>query len=211
MREDGNTDEPVSLSNRTEKKLWSDFKSGNKDAFAFIYTTYFHILFRYGKKIKNDEDLIQDCIQEVFIELLKKRENLSETDSIKYYLFKSLRRKISNTLIKQTKGTTTNYGFVNGWTEDYWHEIELPFEVTLINDQVEKEQREEILRALDLLTKSQRKAVYLKFFDNLSYAEIATEMSVRIDSVYNLISKASFFLKSNIKKIYTVVFLFLMN
>jgi DNA-directed RNA polymerase specialized sigma24 family protein len=40
------------------------------------------------------------------------------------------------------------------------------------------------------LTKSQLEIIRLKFFDNLSYAEIATKTSLSIRTIYNLIYEA---------------------
>ena len=60
----------------------------------------------------------------------------------------------------------------------------------LIEDQTELEQRYIVDRALNSLTKREREAIYLKFYGNMSYKEVAEVMAIRVDSIYNLISKS---------------------
>jgi len=78
--------------------LWKSFKSGSESAFIFIYEHNFEMLYSYGRRLTNNEDVIKDAIQDLFIELRKNRENLGDTDSIKFYLFKCLKRRINKEL-----------------------------------------------------------------------------------------------------------------
>jgi len=60
----------------------------------------------------------------------------------------------------------------------------------MIEDQIQLEQNHIVSKALRVLTKRQHEAVYLKFYCDLSYKEVAAMMSISVDSIYNLISKA---------------------
>jgi RNA polymerase sigma factor (sigma-70 family) len=60
----------------------------------------------------------------------------------------------------------------------------------MIEDQIQLEQNHLVNKALHVLTKRQQEAIYLKFYCNLSYKEVAATMSIGVDSIYNLISKA---------------------
>jgi len=77
-----------------DSRIWDEFRSGNESSFIYIYQNYFDKLYNYGLRITKDEDLVKDAIQDLFIELRKKRSHLGKTDSIKFYLFKCLKRKI---------------------------------------------------------------------------------------------------------------------
>jgi RNA polymerase sigma-70 factor (ECF subfamily) len=193
-----------SANNTSDELLWQAFKNGDKAAYAFIYTHYFHILFKYGKKITADESLVQDSIQDLFIELLKRRQHLSDTDSIKFYLFKSLRRKLNHALLKQDNNHRKTEPLPDEWNEEYDSELIYSYEDEIIIEQVYNDRKKEVLKALELLTKSQKKAIELKFYHNLSYPEVAEAMSIHVDSVYNLISKATALLKKNVKKVYVI-------
>src|SRR5690606_25375345 len=60
----------------------------------YIYERYFDPLFVYGNQFTKNEDLVKDAIQDLFIALRKSRRRLGRTDSIKFYLYKSLKRLI---------------------------------------------------------------------------------------------------------------------
>ena len=72
------------------------------------------------------------------------------------------------------------------WTPIELHELEALIEKG--EDQVE--QSEKIRRCLVALTKRQREAIFLRFYNDLSYSDIASIMELQVDSVYNIISKA---------------------
>ena len=81
--------------------LWNDFIKGDENAFRLIYLQYVQSLFKYGCNFTRDEALVKDCIHDVFIDLSKYRSDLSSTNNIKLYLFKSLKRKIIRSLGKE--------------------------------------------------------------------------------------------------------------
>ena len=77
-----------------QNTLWIRFKNGNDQALSLIFDLYVNKLFSYGLKLYKDEQLVKDCIQEVFISLIDKRESLLISDKTHLYLFKSLRNKL---------------------------------------------------------------------------------------------------------------------
>src|SRR5438477_8459552 len=81
-----------------EFSIWNDFRSGDPSAYSLIYRKYFFALYSYGKKFSSDKELIEDCIQDLFIKIWNNRDNLNDTTSIKYYLFISLKRKLVDAL-----------------------------------------------------------------------------------------------------------------
>ncbi|GAB3953467.1 sigma-70 family RNA polymerase sigma factor [Spirosoma harenae] len=184
-----------------EAILWKTFKEGSEAAFEAIYTRYFKILYNYASKFTPDKNLVQDCIHDLFIELWEKRENLSDTTSIKYYLFKAMRYTLLDQL-KAKPWLVENDPISGGF------DFVPPYETHLIAEQLSDEQTERILKALNTLTQRQKEAIFLKFYNNLSYDEIASIMSMNIDSSYNLISKALSVLRKNITPI-SLVLLFI--
>src|SRR6056297_2450614 len=85
-----------------DKKIWNDFRKGEDYALSRIYFSHVQILFRYGKKFTQDDELIRDTIQDLFFDLIRTRNNLGETDNICYYLMTSFRRKLARTMKKKT-------------------------------------------------------------------------------------------------------------
>jgi len=80
--------------------LWKEFIHGNEDAFRLIYQGHVQTLFKYGYNFTHDEALIKDCIQDIFVDLMKYRSTIGSSDNIRLYLFKSLKRKIIRSLHK---------------------------------------------------------------------------------------------------------------
>lgn len=187
------------MNKKSESEIWRDFQQGDEEAYACIYQTYFFVLFNYGMKTIRDKEVVKDCIQNLFVHLWCNRQNLSPLNHIKPYLFKALRRD----LIRVTRHDS-KFKHQESWQQDHF-EIVLSPEFTLIADQMEKEQKENLIRVLNGLTKRQREVVFLKFYDNLSYQEIASVMSISVDAVYNLMSQALGFLKTNVVSVTSLI------
>ncbi|MDO1449353.1 sigma-70 family RNA polymerase sigma factor [Rhodocytophaga aerolata] len=175
-------------------KLWQAFKKHDKHAFRLLYEKYAKVLYNYGRHISGDDNLTKDCLQDLFTELWNSRQRLSDIDSVKHYLFKAFRRKILEAIKQQRKFA---------WTADEHipvdFEIELSLESQLISSQMKAEQQEKIQQALNQLTKRQKEVIFLKFYQNLSYTDIASTLSLTVNAVYNLISKAFHVLKEALK------------
>ncbi len=176
-----------------ERLIWSSFRGGNRKALDYIFEKHIRLLFAYGSKITKDQALVEDSIQDVFVELWRKREILSDTDNIKLYLLKSLRRKIVRTLSVQNRLHVVVLD-----ESAYDDELEFSVEFHLIQEQTSLEQRQQLKTALTQLSKRQREAIYLKFYEHLTYEEISEMMSLSIKSTYKLIGKAIDSLRSYI-------------
>ena len=167
-----------------ESILWNNFKSGDHSAFSKIFHHYYTFLYNYGLKLTADEDVTKDCIQELFISLWNNRENLGDAHSIKFYLLKSLRRKV----IRVLKFKKKNFEYkIN---ENYEFEVVFSIENVIINNQAQKEQQEYFFNLLNELPKRQKEAIYLRYYQNLSYEEISEIMDVNYQSVRNFVHKA---------------------
>src|SRR5690606_23531030 len=75
---------PKTYRSLEDVQLWNAFRAGDEQAFIFIYEDNFDRLYTYGLRIAGDECLVEDAIQEVFIDLKNNRSRINETDSIKF-------------------------------------------------------------------------------------------------------------------------------
>ncbi|HEX6225427.1 MAG TPA: sigma-70 family RNA polymerase sigma factor, partial [Chryseolinea sp.] len=168
-----------------EGTLWLNFKKGNDLAFSILYNKYVHRLYSYGMHTCRDKDLVLDCLQELFTLLWDRREKLSEVTCVNYYLFKSFRRLLMNRL-------TVGRKFLISLSdkENQAFDFAPSREDALIEEEWEVERNKKLRNSLHALTKRQREAIFLKFFNQLSYHEVAAIMDLHVDSVYNLISKS---------------------
>lgn len=163
-----------------EGALWNAFKSGNETALVSIFDRYVKVLYNYGIKIYQDRESVEDTVQELFIELWKNRKNLSDTDSIKFYLFKALRFKLQRVRKSRISRDLLSLSQVDDG-------VAPSHEFFVIAEQTMYEQRQRLLKMLDSLTPRQREAIFLRYFEEMSYERIAEIMEMNKQSVYNLI------------------------
>jgi RNA polymerase sigma factor (sigma-70 family) len=177
-----------------DETIWCTFKSGDKNAFGILYHRYFKILYQYGIRIAEDQDLVKDCIHDLFVEIWKSKENLSQPNSVKGYLLSAIQRKIIRQL-NRFRSRQQEMSMMLLPTMVSCHEE------NLIEHQTGLEQQYSVTKAMKALTKRQKEAITLKFYSNLCYKEIATIMCISVDSAYNLISKAVDVLQSELTKL----------
>lgn len=178
-----------------EAILWENFKKGNELAFSILYRRYVQRLFNYGMHTCKDKELVLDSLQELFTKLWERRETVSSVGSVNFYLFKSFRRLLIAKIVA-TKKFSVPFP-VNGAA---YFEFTPSIEQSLIEDESRAQQSDRLKNSIKSLSKRQREAVFLKFFNDLSYHEVASIMELRVDSVYNLISKAIDVLRRKLKR-----------
>jgi RNA polymerase sigma factor (sigma-70 family) len=180
-----------------ERAVWAEFRNSNRKALDYIFEKYVRLLYIYGGKISKDQGLVEDCIQDLFTELWNKRSVLGETDNIKFYLFKSLRRKIVRRLSVDQRLLGDQLK-----EKEQIRDVEFPIEFNIIQEQISNEREVMMKKALASLTERQREAIYLKFYEKLPYQQIAGVMDIDLKSAYNIVSKAIDSLRKAVHNIY---------
>lgn len=171
--------------NDEEYRLWLRFKDGDTEAFAQIYESYVGVLYNYGYHMVADAALIKDAIQELFANLWHTRANLSATTSIKYYLFRSLRRQITRLREKEQR-----YEALHDSDQSSFIPFTFSTETILIEREMAEEQIRHLQSALLNLPSRQSEAIRLRFFDGFELEEVANIMQMNEQSVRNLIQRS---------------------
>ncbi|QHT65197.1 sigma-70 family RNA polymerase sigma factor [Rhodocytophaga rosea] len=180
------------FSSFNDTDLWNQFRNGSEEAYSFIYEKYVPVLYSYGYRVYPNEEIVKDCLQDLFVTLWLSRKNLGPTDSIKYYLFRSLRREIAQKV-------NADLNFTNEFANPVFKNTEASFENRLMELEEHHIRCKELDVALTYLSDRQREAIYLRFYQNIDFAEIATIMGITPRAVYKLIYRAVDILK----KMYT--------
>lgn len=184
------------LSQFDDLSLWSLFKKGHEGAFKQIYDKYFSELYNYGLLFYKNKELIEDSIQDLFIDLRNSGENLSDTDNIKFYLFKSLKWKLGFLAKKSDRFSLmkSQYSF------SFYLDFEVSHETILINQQLNSEVKRILSEEINLLPRRQKEAIYYFYFEDFSYQELTKIMKLgSVKASRNLIYKAIASLKSSEK------------
>ncbi|MFD1818638.1 RNA polymerase sigma factor, sigma-70 family [Pseudarcicella hirudinis] len=167
-------------------QLWEQLKNGSELALGKLIRKYFNLLQNYGFKFIKDEDFIKDCVQEVFIEIWNRRDNISIPESVKAYLLSSVRKKVLRESFRQK---IVRDEFATD-IENSLNFIEFSPEWTIIEQESLSEMTQKVSELLNQLPKRQREVIYLRFYQNLERDEIAQIMELNPQSVSNHLQAA---------------------
>ncbi len=167
------------------ENTWNRFRDGDKEAFALLYNRYVESLYQYAGKLSQDEELVKDAIQEVFIDLYNSREKIkSSPENLKYYLFLAVKR---NLIKKLSRNRRFDVGRIS---DKLLFEPHYNIETRLIEQERQSELNLRIAEVLDQLSDKQKETIYLRFNESLEYAEIARIMGITVESVRKQVYRA---------------------
>jgi len=169
---------------------WKEFKSGDEKAFETIFLHFHKELFQYGYKIVPNRSLVDDCIQELFLELWQSKERVALPLSVKSYLFRALRYKMIRALKKESRFASLD--------DILSTSMEFSYESTLGQKEAELEIQQKLQQHIKLLSPRQQEALYLRYYAKLNYQEISKIMGISSQAATNLVFKSIKQLKENL-------------
>ncbi|MCF2503275.1 sigma-70 family RNA polymerase sigma factor [Dyadobacter sp. CY107] len=181
------------IGEKTDQQLWQRIREGDEQAFTIIFEKYHRTLYNYGSKLSPNSAIVEDAVQDVFIDVWRLRNNLTDKiTSVKFYLYRALRRRIH---LAQDKFPVTEEITLLA-------EQETPAnggnsETLLIDVESASLRVRQIQNLLAQLPERQVEALTLRYFDDFSIEEIAGIMGVSEKSVRNFIYKALTSLRLN--------------
>jgi len=168
-----------------DRTYWEQMRLGDKQALFELYNSmYFHLI-RFGLKINADDELVKDCVNQVFLNLWDKRARLVPVDNVKSYLMTSLKRCMLDQLAYLDKMSVAVTNMTAGAAQN-----ELSYEEIIIQLQDNDEMRNKLRLAIAKLTPRQMELIQLRFFEGLSYEQIAEKTSQTVKTAYNTIYDA---------------------
>jgi RNA polymerase sigma factor (sigma-70 family) len=166
----------------TEAEWLQRLQHHDELALAAIIRKYYASLYNYAARFTQNEALVKDCIQEVFISLWQRRETAASILSPKYYLLRAVKNKVLKSLHRHEFKTSPLQHY-----EEYEFFQEYSIEKLIIEKQMSDEQAALLRKALSQLSKRQHELIYLKFYQHLDHGQIAELMNISRQSVYNLL------------------------
>lgn len=165
-----------------EVAIWDQFRSGDQKAFTELYQHFVQPLYSYSMGVTSDKELIKDCLHDLFVELWRNHATIGPTTSVKFYLMASIKRKLVRHLVTQMKNHVHHTNYMLDFSEaDYSQES------ILIKYEDEIRTNKQLANCLNMLSKRQREAISLRFFQNMDTDQISDSMKINPQSVYNLI------------------------
>jgi len=174
---------------------WNTIKDGNIKEFEKIFKKYYNSLCNFALKLVEDPDLAEEIVQNFFVNLWLKRNEI-EINNFKKYIFKSVYNnclqvkkfyKVRENYYKnETKKNAvfTNNMYDNEFEKKYYeHEINVK-----INELIDK------------MPEKRKKIFMMSKFEGLKYEEIANILSISVKTVESNISKALKTLRKGLAK-----------
>lgn len=159
------------------QKIWQNFIDGDDGALSSLYFEFFDMLLNFGVKYSADRFLVEDCIQNLFVDLLKNRQKQKPVKNIKFYLTKALRNQIAYEYRKSKKLLLVDK------PDERDFRISYSAENSLIANETDEMQTRFLKMVMEDLTPRQKEALYLKFNCGFDYTQISEIMQISVESV----------------------------
>jgi len=160
-------------------------------ALAKIMQSYYSDLFHWGMRLHTDREFVKDCLQEVFVNLWRTHESATAVDNIRSYLLVVVKTRILRELARNPHSIHASL------TDDYAFSVEFAADVRLIDEENEVYQVRKLEHVINQLPQRQKELIYLRFYQNQTFEQIAEVMQLGRQSVYNLLQKSLSSLRKN--------------
>lgn len=184
----------------TDSELLNLLYKNDEFAFAEIYDRYWEKMTLHVLKVIHSPEDARDIIQEVFISIWKRRQELLISGPLGAYLLKSVR----NLAIKHIEKNISKRNFLSSLSAMLEHNPQI------IQPYIECEEMEKRLaHAISKLPSKMKEVFVMSRNEQLSYKEIATQMGIAETTVKKQVSNAIKIIRHSINKLYISIFIFL--
>jgi RNA polymerase sigma-70 factor (family 1) len=162
----------------TDDQLLKQLYQNDEGAFAEIYNRYWKPLYTSAHNILQVREAAQDAVQEVFISLWKRRQDL-QVDILQSYLHQAVRFQV----FKAIRAEKTD--------QDFFNRLSLVSKDILFEDPVLFKELESIYQQLIQSLPPDEKEIFLLHRDGgLTYKQIAEQKNISVKTVEKKMSRA---------------------
>jgi len=176
--------------NADSKFLINRLKRGEEAAYELLFEEYYQILTVFANKYVHDIETSKEIVQDLFVHLYEKRNQLDINSSLKSYLFRS------------THNRSINYINAQKIRNKYAEHVQLQsnkHENSLENEVNKTELEHALYKAIDGLPPKCQIIFKMNRFEGLSNSEIAEKLSLSKRTIETQISKALKILRVKMK------------
>lgn len=165
----------------TYKILVSQLKEGNKLAYRKLYDHFYSDVYAYSISLLKSKSIVEDIVQEVFIKIWMKREELNPELSFRSYIFTITRNMAFNKLSKAANHVKLR--------EQLFYNTQYP-ENKLDHNLMDEAYRTLKEQAISNLTPRCKQVFEMSRNEGMSYEEISQELGISVNTVKNQMSTA---------------------
>jgi RNA polymerase sigma-70 factor, ECF subfamily len=185
----------------TDQQYLSALKTGDITAFEMLFRNYYQPLCNYAYTFVQDRDEAEEIVQSTFMSVWEKRDALEIRTAVRPYLYAMVRNACLN-VIKHEKVKQVH---VAGELAVAERSIE-----SVTRTVMAAELEDKIQEALLKLPEQCRLVFKLSRFEELKYAEIATQLNISVKTVENQMGKALKIMRDQLSD-YLPILIILMN
>jgi RNA polymerase sigma factor (sigma-70 family) len=171
---------PTDLLEKTDEDLVRLYAKGNHDAFTTLVTRHKDRVFTYIYLLVRNRQLAEDLFQDTFIKVITSIKRDCYADNGKFLAWVN---RIAHNLVidyfrrEQSENTVSHTDF----DYDVFNSTKLS-ESTIEEMMVQEQLMKSVSHMVDFLPETQREVVRMRFYDDLSFREIADKTDVSINT-----------------------------
>ena len=173
-----------------EKDLIVRLKAGDQTAFELLFHFYYPGLVMYSVQFTTDRMEAEEIVQDFFVRFWQKHQQILLTDSLKSYLFLS----VKNGCLNYLKHKKVEEKYIRQMAELSSRHLAYDPDLYLATELQEK-----VKNAIDLLPEKCREVFIMSRIQGLKNEEIATNLNISKRTVETQISKALKVLRIELK------------
>ena len=176
--------------------LFELVRNGDRVAYEQLFKQHYTALVRFARDIVKDTDTAEDMVQEVFVKIWERKENIIITTSLKAYLYMAVKNHCLNKLRTEQK-----HAFMDESLAD-----DLRFSSNNNDEESNTIRLEQHIKsALDKLPPRCALIFKLSRFEHKTYKEIAEVLELSVKTVENQMGKALQIMRTNLSHYLTLM------
>jgi RNA polymerase sigma factor (sigma-70 family) len=177
----------------SNEELWEQLRSGKRSAIEDLYRFNYQVLYSYALKISGNKELSMDCVQDLFVRLWEKRDQLNAVSKVRSYLLQSIWHSVIKIMKKQRKNMLIDEN------SHYDIEVVFPHLDSLIESQEKDSKKTMLNSALNNLSSRQKEIIFMQYYEGLTIEEIQQITELKYQSIKNLTHRAMIVLRESFK------------
>ncbi len=169
------------LNNSELQRCWACLLNSDEAGITGLYDLLWQRLYIYASKILQDKSAAADVIQDLFIKLWEKRDELPQVTNVEGYLFRSLKHAMLNNL-QSTKIREKHL--------EAFSKVCAEMDNLILDGIYQKELIELIKNSSTRLPDRMKEIFMMNSFEHKSVSEIANELNLSEQTVRNQINLA---------------------
>lgn len=171
----------MKLNEMTDEELAMSYVSGNNMAFDLLLTRNQSNLFSYILFIVHDRDVANDLFQETFVKVITKLQQGKYTTTGKFsaWIIRIAHNVIMDWYRSQKSGKVIEFANDNDLSNiSNTNLLDATIESKFVNEQILCD----VKKMMNYLPVTQREVIFMRFYQDLSFKEIATLTNVSINT-----------------------------